>query len=94
MLKPLHQNVIVEVQEVAKETASGIVLSNTTAPTHVEGVVIAVGTGRLTKEGTLVALTVAPGDKVIFTEYAGMKLTHESKEYVIIPEDDILAVVE
>ncbi len=95
MLKPLHQNVVLEVVEVQTATASGIILSGTAAkPAHTEGIVKAVGSGRLLADGTRVSLSVNENDRVVFNDYAGKKVSHEGKEYMIVSEDDILAIIE
>jgi len=95
MLKPLNDNVIIEPIEVEKKTASGILLSGDAAqPKHAEGVVIAVGPGKLTKAGERRAMSVAVGDRVIYGGYSQSKIDHEDKELVVLPEADILALVE
>lgn len=95
MLKPLNDNLVVELIEAEKKTASGIILSGDSgAPTHAEGVVLAVGPGRPTDKGTLLPLAVAAGQKVIFSNFGGTKIKHEGKELVILAETEILAVVE
>ena len=94
MIKPLNQNIVVEVKEIPKTTASGIILSGATAtPTHAEGLVLSVGAGRLTADGTRIPLTVVVGDRIMFNDYSGKKVTYQGKEYVILSEDDILAII-
>ncbi|MGL4335273.1 MAG: co-chaperone GroES [Turicibacter sp.] len=95
MLKPLNQNVVLESVEVEKATASGIILSGESAkPKHSEGKVVAVGTGKLLENGTRLPLMVAEGQRVIYNGYGGTKVSHQGKDYIIVSEDDILAVVE
>lgn len=95
MLKPLNQNVVLESVEVEKATASGIILSGESAkPKHSEGVVVAVGHGKLLENGTRLPLMVAEGQRVIYNGYGGTKVSHQGKDYIIVSEDDILAVVE
>jgi len=95
MLKPLNDNVIIEPIEVEKKTASGILLSGDAAqPKHAEGVVIAVGPGKLSKSGDRREMSVAVGDRVIYGGYSQSKIDHEGKELVVLPETDILALVE
>lgn len=93
MLKPLGDRVIVE--PIAKEetTASGIVLPETAKEKPQEGRVIAVGSGRL-EDGKRVPLEVQEGNKVIFSKYAGTEVKYDGKEYLIMRENDILAIVE
>jgi len=95
MLKPLNDNVIIEPNEVEKKTASGILLSGDAAqPKHAEGVVIAVGPGKLSKTGERREMSVAVGDRVIYGGYSQSKVEHDGKELVVLPETDILALVE
>lgn len=95
MLKPLNENVIIEPVEVEKKTASGILLSGDAAqPKHAEGVVIAVGPGKLKKDGSRQAISVAVGNRVVYGGYSQSTVEHEGKELVVLPEKDILAIVE
>jgi len=95
MLKPLNDNVVLEVVEAEKTTASGIILTGDSAkPKHSEGVVVAVGAGKLLKNGELTPLTVKEGQQVIYNSYSGTKVTYQEKELVIVSEKDILAIVE
>lgn len=94
MLKPLHDHVVIEPVEIEKKTASGIILSGDAAkPTHSEGTVVALGPGKLV-EGKRAPLSVEVGQKVIYGGYSQSKVTHEEKEYVIVSEQDIVAIVE
>ena len=95
MLKPLNDNVIIEPIEVEKKTASGIILSGDAAqPKHAEGVVMAVGPGKLCKSGERQAMSIAVGDRVIYGGYSQSTVEHEGKELVVLPEKDILALIE
>ena len=94
MLKPLNDNVVIEPLEVEKKTASGIILTgDAAAPKHAEGVVVAVGTGKL-HDGSRAALTVKVGQRVVYGGYAMSTINYDGKELVILPESDILAVIE
>lgn len=93
MIKPLGERVLVE--PIAKEvtTASGIVLPETAKEKPQEGKVVAVGSGVLV-EGQRVALEVKPGDRVLFSKYAGTEIKVDGKEYLIMKENDIHAILE
>lgn len=93
MIKPLGERVLVEpiAQEVT--TASGIVLPGTAQEKPQEGKVVAVGSGVL-KDGVRVALEVKPGDRVLFSKYAGTEIKYDGKEYLIMKESDIHAIFE
>ncbi|WP_270165903.1 co-chaperone GroES [Paenibacillus sp. SYP-B4298] len=92
MIRPLGERVLIE--PIAKEetTASGIVLPDTAKEKPQEGKVIAVGSGSV-KDGVHVALEVKEGDRVIFSKYAGTEIKYEGKEYLIMKESDIHAIL-
>ncbi len=93
MLKPLGDRVIIELVESEEKTASGIVLPDSAKEKPQEGKVIAVGTGRVLDNGERVALEVASGDRIIFSKYSGTEVKHEGAEYLVLRENDILAVI-
>ncbi|MDN4594516.1 co-chaperone GroES [Polycladomyces subterraneus] len=93
MIKPLGDRVVIEAIEKEEKTASGIVLPETAKEKPQEGKVIAVGTGRY-ENGERIALEVKEGDRVIFSKYAGTEVKVGDKEYLILRENDILAIVE
>ncbi|HET7657019.1 MAG TPA: co-chaperone GroES [Bacillales bacterium] len=93
MLKPLGDRLIIEPVAKEEKTTSGIVLPDTAKEKPQEGRVVAVGTGRLTDKGERVALEVSEGNSVIFSKYAGTEIKYDGKEYLILREDDVLAVI-
>ncbi len=93
MLKPLGDRIVIELVQSEERTASGIVLPDSAKEKPQEGKVVAVGSGRVLDSGERVALEVAVGDGVIFSKYAGTELKYEDKEYLILKETDVLAVV-
>ena len=94
MLKPLGDRVIIEVVEKEEKTIGGIVLPDTAKEKPQQGRVLAVGTGRVTDQGERIALDVKENDLVIYSKYAGTEVKHEGKEYLIVRESDILAIVD
>ncbi|MGM8216736.1 co-chaperone GroES [Bacillaceae bacterium W0354] len=94
MLKPLGDRVVVEVLEQEEKTASGIVLPDSAKEKPQEGKVVAVGSGHLTDNGEKVALEVKVGDQVIYSKFAGTEVKQGDKEYLVLRESDILAVIE
>lgn len=92
MIKPLGERVLIE--PIAKEetTAFGIVLPDTAKEKPQEGKVIAVGNG-VWKDGQRVPLDLEEGDRVIFSKYAGTEVKYEGKEYLIMKESDVHAVI-
>ncbi|OIJ11349.1 co-chaperone GroES [Anaerobacillus alkalilacustris] len=93
MLKPLGDRIVIEQVETEEKTASGIVLPDTAKEKPQEGRVVAVGSGRILESGERVALEVKEGDKVIFSKYAGTEVKLDGKEYLILRENDVLAIV-
>lgn len=93
MLKPLGDRLIIELVEQEEKTASGIVLPDSAKEKPQEGRVVAVGNGRVTEGGERIALEVAEGDRIIFSKYAGTEVKYEGKEYLILRQDDVLAIV-
>jgi chaperonin GroES len=93
-LKPLGDRVVIEREEAKEKTAGGIVLPDTAKDKPQKGKVLAVGDGRLTKDGKRRELQVKIGDQVLFTSYAGDEFKLESeKKVLLMREDDILAVL-
>jgi len=93
LLKPLGDRVVIELVKSEEKTASGIVLPDSAKEKPQEGKIVAVGTGRVLESGERVALEVAAGDRIIFSEYAGTEVKYEGTEYLILRESDILAVI-
>lgn len=93
-VKPLGDRVLVEPIEEAQEEKGGIIIPDTAKEKPQEGKVIAVGTGKLDDDGKKIAFNVKKGDKVLMPKYGGTEIKIEDKEYQIVREDDILAVIE
>ena len=94
MLKPLGDNVIVQIIEQLEKTASGIYLPDTASKEKPQqGKVIAVGAGRVLDNGKRVTPEVKKGDEVVFAKYSGTEIKLDGKEYLILPERDLLAIV-
>ena len=93
MIKPLGDRVIIELVEKEEKTASGIVLPDSAQEKPQEGKVVAVGSGRVNDKGEKVALEVSEGERIIFSKFAGTEVKYEGTEYLILREDDILAII-
>jgi chaperonin GroES len=93
MIKPLGDRVVIELVEQEEKTASGIVLPDSAKEKPQEGKVISVGSGRVTDSNEKVALEVKEGDRIIFSKFAGTEVKYEGTEYLILRENDILAIV-
>lgn len=94
MLRPLGDRIVIELVESEEKTASGIVLPDSAKEKPQEGKVVAVGTGRVLDNGERAALEVSVGNRIIFSKYGGTEVKYEGKEYLLLRESDILAVIE
>ena len=92
-IKPLSDRVLIKMQEAEETTQSGIVLASAAQEKPQIAVVLAVGPGGMV-DGKQVDMIVKAGDKVITSQYAGTKVTLEDVEYVVVRQNDILAIVE
>jgi len=93
-IKPLGDRIVVKALEREERTKSGIVLPDTAKEKPQEGEVVAVGDGRVLDSGQRVAVSVKPGQKVLFAKYAGTEVKLEDQEYLILSEKDVLAILE
>jgi len=92
-MRPLGDNVLIKELEGEEKTKGGIVLPDTAKEKPQEGEVVAVGKGKVMDDGTIKPLEIKPGDKVLFAKYSGTRIKHKDEEYLILKEDDILAIV-
>jgi len=90
---PLNDKIVVERLEAEDKTAGGIILPDTAKEKPKQGKILAVGEGMLLENGKRADFQVKVGDKVLFTSYAGSDVTVDGKEYMIMTEDDLLAVL-
>ena len=93
-VRPLGDKVLLRRLDAQEKSKGGIVIPDTAKEKPREGRVVAVGTGRTTDDGDLVAFQVKKGDRVLFSSYAGTEIKLEGRDFVIMGEDDILAVFE
>ena len=91
---PLNDKIVVKRLEAEDRTAGGIVLPDSAKEKPRQGKVLSLGDGKLLETGKRASFQVKEGDKVLFTSYAGNEVTVDGEEYLIMSEDDILAVVE
>jgi chaperonin GroES len=92
-IQPLGDRIVIEVLEAKEKTKGGIVLPDTAKEKPQEGKVVAVGKGKTTEEGKTVPLEVKVSDKILYGKYSGTEVNIDEKEYLIIKEEDVLAVV-
>ena len=93
-LQPLGDRVVVEREASEEVTAGGIVLPDSAQDKPARGTIVSVGDGRLLEDGTRGQIQVAVGDRVIFNSYAGESFEIDDDEFLLMREDDILAVIE
>jgi len=93
-IRPLNDKIVVKRVEAEERTKGGIVLPDTAKEKPKEGVVMAVGSGKLLENGERAKFQVKEKDRVIFSSYAGTEIRLEGQEYLILTEDDVLAVVD
>ena len=93
-MRPLHDRILVKRVEEETKTKGGIIIPDTAKEKPQEAKVVAVGSGRVTDDGKVVALEVKKGDRVLFGKYSGSEVTIEGEEHLIIREEDVLAVIE
>ena len=92
-IKPLADRVVIEPIEADEKTSGGIYLPDTAKEKPQMGKVVAVGTGKITDSGETVKLEVKVGDKVLYGKYSGTDVTFDGKDYLIVRESDILAIM-
>jgi len=92
-IRPLQDRVVVKRTLEEEKTKGGIIIPDTAKEKPVEGVVIAVGAGKILKDGKARPLDVKAGDRVLFGKYSGTEVKLDGEEHVLLREDDILAVL-
>lgn len=93
-VRPLHDRVLVKRFDEETKSKGGIIIPDTAKEKPVEGKVIAVGQGRISDDGKVRPLDVKKGDKILFGKYSGTEIKIDGAEYLMMREDDILAIVQ
>ena len=92
-IKPLADRVVVKAAAAEEKSTGGIILPDTAQEKPQQGTVVAVGPGKASDAGTIITMTVKNGDKVLYGKYSGSEVTHDGKEYLVMRESDILAIL-
>ncbi|MCR4289206.1 MAG: co-chaperone GroES [Candidatus Scalindua sp.] len=92
--KPIGEKILVKRFDALEKTAGGIVLPDAAKEKPKEGKIIALGDGKLLDSGERAKFQVKKGDRVVFTSYAGTEIDIDGEEYLLMAEDDILAIIE
>jgi chaperonin GroES len=90
----LHDRILVKRQEEKETKKGGIIIPDSAKEKPQEGKVIAVGNGKVTDEGKKISLDVKTGDRILFGKYSGSEVTLDDEEYLIMKEEDVLAIIE
>jgi chaperonin GroES len=94
-VRPLHDRIIVERLEEGEQQSGGIIIPDSAKEKPQQGTVIAAGNGKVNKDGDVrVPLDVKAGDRILFGKYAGQEIKLDGKDYFIMKEDDVLAVID
>ncbi len=92
-IKPLSDRVVVEAEVAEEKTASGIILPDTAKEKPQMGKIVAIGPGKVSDSGASIKMTVKVGDRVLYGKYSGTEVTFEGKDYLIMKENDIFAIL-
>jgi len=93
-VRPLQDRLLVRRVEQVETTKGGIIIPDAAKERPLEGQVIAVGSGKRLEDGTLVALDVKAGDRIMFGKYAGTEIKVDGVEHLILREDEVLGIIE
>lgn len=93
-IQPLHDRILIERLEEKEVKRGGIIIPDTAKEKPQEGKVIAVGNGKVSEEGKRVPLDVKAGDKILFGKYSGAEVKLDDKDYLILREEDVLAILD
>ena len=93
-VRPLHDRILVKREEEGEEKIGGIIIPDTAKEKPQRGKVVAVGNGKVTEDGKKIPLDVKAGDRILFGKYSGSEVKIEDKEYLILREEDVLAILE
>ena len=93
-IRPLHDRVIVKRLEAERKSAGGIVIPDSATEKPSEGKVLAAGKGKILEDGSVRALDVKVGDKILFGKYSGTEVKVDGEDLIVMREEDIMAVIE
>ena len=93
-VRPLHDRIIVHRLEEGEQQIGGIIIPDTAKEKPQQGKVIAAGNGKANDDGKRIPLDVKAGDRILFGKYSGQEIKLDGEEYLIMKEDDVLAVIE
>jgi chaperonin GroES len=92
-VKPMEDRVVVKPMDAEQKTAGGIIIPDNAKEKPQKGEVIAVGPGKVNDKGQKIEMTLKKGDKILYGKYSGSEITVDGKEYLIVRESDVLAII-
>jgi chaperonin GroES len=92
--RPLHDRILIKRIEEKESVKGGIIIPDTAKEKPQEGEVVAVGHGKKNAEGTVIALDVKAGDRILFGKYSGAEIKLDGQEYLILREEEVLGIIE
>ena len=92
--RPLYDRILVKRIDADEKTSSGLIIPDSAKEKPLEAEVVAVGSGRILDDGTVRAVTVKPGDRVLFGKYTGDEIKLDGVEHIILREEDVLAILD
>jgi chaperonin GroES len=93
-VRPLQDRVILKRMEEEQKTKGGIIIPDAAKEKPIEGIIVAVGKGKVATDGKLIKMDLKEGDKVLFNRYGGSEIKIDGEEYLIMREDDVIGVIE
>ena len=93
-VRPLHDRLIVQRLDEGEQKIGGIIIPDSAKEKPQQGKILAVGDGKVTEEGKRIAMDVRPGNVILFGKYAGQDIKIDGEDYLIVKEDEVLAVIE
>ena len=93
-VRPLHDRILIQRLDEGEQKVGGIIIPDTAKEKPQQGAVIAAGNGKVKDDGKRIPLDVKAGDRILFAKYAGQEIKLDGEEYLIMKEDEVLAVIE
>ena len=93
-VRPLHDRIIVQRLDEGEQNVGGIIIPDSAKEKPQQGKILAVGDGKVTEEGTRIAMDVRPGNVILFGKYSGQDIKIDGEDYLIVKEDEVLAVID
>jgi chaperonin GroES len=93
-VRPLHDRIIVKRLDEGEQKIGGIIIPDSAKEKPQQGKILAVGDGKMTEEGKRIAMDVRPGNVILFGKYSGQDIKIDGEDYLIVKEDEVLAVIE